>query len=222
MEGLNCAFKIHEEDTIKKPWDPGFIYFNDFMIIMKIMEGLQDPFIKQKVITLFQKDPRCRLEKHIEKVITWETAKKAAEITGIESYANGAHSGFRPPKQGKTKEFCMNCGDKSHPVGNTEAIRKTKCKAYGKSCGRCKQQHHFTSTCKVTPEKLTEVLARNGQKYQLPGKEGKAPFKGGKCGEKVNAKEQETIVKEMTPMETELRAGLATVQARLDSFPSIF
>ena len=58
VEGLNCAFKIHAEDIIKKPGDPAFIYFNDFMIKMKIMEGLQDPFIKQKVITLFQKKPR--------------------------------------------------------------------------------------------------------------------------------------------------------------------
>ena len=61
------------------------------------------------------------------------------------------------------------------------------------------------------------MLARNGQKYQPPGKEGKAPFKGGKGRAKVNATEQETTVKEATPMETELNARLATMQARLDS-----
>ena len=55
------------------------------------------------MITLFQKKPRCKLEELIEKVIAWETAKKAAEITGTESHANGAHGGFRTPKQGKTK-----------------------------------------------------------------------------------------------------------------------
>ena len=32
------------------------------MIKLKILEGLQDPFIKQKVITLFQKEPRATLE----------------------------------------------------------------------------------------------------------------------------------------------------------------
>ena len=142
------------------------------MMKMKIMEGLQDPFIKQKVITLFQKETRTKLEKLFEKVTAWETAKKAAEITGAERHANAAHGGIRPPKQGKAREFCKNCGDKSHQGGNTEAIKKTKCKAYGKSCGRCKQKHHFTSTCKVTQERLPEVLARNGQKYQPPGKEG--------------------------------------------------
>ena len=42
VEGLNCAFKIHEDDITRKPGDDGFIYFNDFMIKMKIMEGLQD------------------------------------------------------------------------------------------------------------------------------------------------------------------------------------
>ena len=40
VEGLNCAFKIHEDDVIRKPGDNKFIYFNDFMIKMKIMEGL--------------------------------------------------------------------------------------------------------------------------------------------------------------------------------------
>ena len=159
VEGLNCRFRIHKNDVICKPGDPDYYNFNNYMIKMKIMEGLQDPFIKQKVITLFQKEPRTTLDKLFEKVIAWETAKKVAEITGAESHINAAHGGFRPQKQRKKPDFCMNCGEKSHQGGNTEAIRKTKCKAYGKSFGRCKQQHHFTATCKVTQERPPEVLA---------------------------------------------------------------
>ena len=91
--------------------------------------------LKQKVITLFQKEPRASLETLFSKVVAWETAKKAEEISGGNSSANGAYGGgFRPQKEGKKSEFCMNCEDKSHPGGNTEAIRKTKCKAYGKTC----------------------------------------------------------------------------------------
>ena len=94
-------------------------------------------------------------------------------------------------------------------------IRKTKFKAYGKSCGRCKQHHHFTFTCKVTQERLPEVLARNGQKYQPPSKEGKAPFKKNKA--RVNATETDPPNKEATPAESKLSEQVATLQARLDS-----
>ena len=98
MEGLNCRFRIHKDEVIHKPGEPDYYYFNDYMIKMKIMEGLHDPFIKQKVITLFQKKTGTKLDKLFEKVIAWETAKKAAEITGAESHINGAHGGFRPQK----------------------------------------------------------------------------------------------------------------------------
>ena len=96
VEGTNCEFRIHKDDIIIKDGEPNWIYFNDYMIKLKIMEGLQDPFIKQKVITLFQKEPRATLEKLFEKVIAWETAKKAAEISGGASSANVAHGGFQP------------------------------------------------------------------------------------------------------------------------------
>ena len=59
-----------------------------------------------------------------KKVVDWETARKAAEIGG-ESSANGAYGGVgnRPKREGKKPDSCMNCGDKSHPGGNTEGDR---------------------------------------------------------------------------------------------------
>ena len=217
VEGNNCNFRIHRDDVTMKDGEPGWYYFNYYMIKLKIMEGLQDPFIKQKVITLYQKVPRATLDTLFKKVVAWETAKNPAEISGGNSLANGANGGGpRPKREGKKSEFCMNCGEKSHPGGNTEAIRKTKCKAYGKTCGRCKQQHHFTNTCKVTPERLPEVLARNGGKYQPPpGKEGKTPFKKNK-GRNVNAAEADPPKNEPTATESKLTEQVASLQARLD------
>ena len=97
------------------------------MIKLKIMQGLQDQFIKQKVITLYQKHDRTSLDDLFKKVVDWETARKAAEIGG-ESSANGAYGGGgnRPKREGKKPDSSMKCGDKSHPGGNTKAIRKTK------------------------------------------------------------------------------------------------
>ena len=144
------------------------------MIKLKIMHGLQDQFIKQKVITLFQKDQRTSLDDLFRKVMDWETARKAAEVGG-ESSVNYIQAGGGPrgKSSGKKTENCNNCGGKSHPGGISEAIRKDKCKAYGKTCGRCKQPHHFTKVCNVKDDRLEEVKARKGAKYKPPTKDGK-------------------------------------------------
>ena len=216
VEGDNCEFKIHQDNIVRKESDPGYIYFNYYMIKLKIMHGLQDQFIKQKVITLYQKEGRTSLDNLFKKVMAWETARKAAEIGGESSNGAYAGGGNRAKRDGKKSDSCMNCGEKCHPGGNSEAVRKDKCKAYGKACGRCKQPHHFTKVCKVAEERLPEVLARKGARYKPPAKDGKPP-PGKKRTANVNAGEADTTDKEPSAAEVKLQQKLDILQARMDS-----
>ena len=73
----------------------------------------------------------------------------------------------------------------------------------------------FTNACKVSDERLPEVLARKGAKYQPPGKDGKPPARKQKEG-KVNAVEADTPPTEPSAREAKLNEKLEILQARLD------
>ena len=69
--------------------------------------------------------------------------------------------------------------------------------------------------CKVSDDRLPEVLARKGARYQRPEKDGKPPARKQK-GAKVNAGEADTTATEPSAGEVKMREKLEILQARMD------
>ena len=67
----------------------------------------------------------------------------------------------------------------------------------------------------MTDERLPEVLARKGARYQPPGKEGKAPARKQRGG-KVNEVDADTLSTEPSAREVKLNEKVEILQVRLD------
>ena len=103
-----------------------------------------------------------------------EEEEKSAQVAGV----TGSGQGRNNPKNGKKdqnggkkknqavgkggmlNDLCVGCGDKPHgpkddkgkPTNPAES-RKAHCKAWGKTCDKCKKSNHFNNMCRAPQKK---------------------------------------------------------------------
>ena len=125
------------------------MYFNSFMIRLKLMEGITDPAIKHKVIKFIQKKPdKIYGEDLLVKARQFEVNKKNGQVAGTKS-----SSGYTEHQRGHpSNTHCNNYGHLvGHLGGNSEASRITHCPAHRKDCDKCKQPNHFAKVTSKRP-----------------------------------------------------------------------
>jgi hypothetical protein len=138
--------------------------YTDRMVQHQLVRGLCDPLIQEQVLAhaATEGGSAMDLTKTINLIEAKESGKADAgllhrshattTLNRISDYRNGkreAQMGSRTaPTSTPASELCMWCKKSGHGARAEESIRKEKCPAFGKDCGKCGITNHFTSACR--------------------------------------------------------------------------
>ena len=123
--------------------------YSQEIVLDQLVRGLNDDEIQKKVLST--KEEEFNLDS-VEKIIVAEESSKATQLE-----SKGSQSGYVAPMSTykKNKKLnvnqsggkCKNCGGQGHQYRDLPDDEKSKCRAHGKTCNKCKKYNHFEAVC---------------------------------------------------------------------------
>ena len=117
-----------------------------------VLSGMSDQSMKERALT----QSMMSTIKDLDSLVTWCTADEGGRLgtPGLVGRLR-QQSGL---KQSRAKK-CKNCGAGPHGDGG-RAAREKDCKAFGKTCSKCKKSDHFASVCKSSMPQTNAITER--------------------------------------------------------------
>ena len=146
--------------------------------------GIVDDEIQLDLIS--DKNQKMKLEEMIKFVEARESGKRSASRLLDTPSVNAASSTYRRNKQQEvattkprpdakpehtfdSTALCWFCAERGHGKNPSWSIRRSKCPAYGKQCGKCKIMNHVERTClgRASAHRPTETSDKQSSAFEL-------------------------------------------------------
>ena len=130
--GIAASCGLTKECECKK-----IVSFSEETCYHVVLSGLSDQNMKERALT----QSMMSTIKDLDSLVTWCTADEGGRLgTPCLVGRLRQQSGLKLARAKK----CKNCGAGPHGDGG-RAAREKDCKAFGKTCSKCKKKDHFSS-----------------------------------------------------------------------------
>ena len=135
------------------------VSFRDEVVKQVIIHGMANLEVKQRVLSRSGNGELETLSKLVDYISAEESAmsETVSLSTNISSISRVRQSTYKSERLREAQPACKFCGEARHTQANTSEDRKRLCKAFGKTCSRCKKQNHFSSLCQSRPQQTASV-----------------------------------------------------------------
>ena len=124
--------------------------YRDLVVHQLVIHGMRDQEIRQRVLSRNTSGDLTTLAKLVDYI----AAEEAGALESSDLHTGHAVVGAvkRKSEFQKNKSKCAWCGGPKHTQANNDNDRQKMCKAWGKTCDKCKKTNHISSQCRSSPK----------------------------------------------------------------------
>ena len=135
--------------------------YRDQVVLHIMLHGMRDNVIRSKVMSRNTTGDLTGLHTTVDFIEAEEAGSQEALDIHEHSQVNAIHrSTYKQSKADDAKQKnCNYCGGSKHGDTNNSNDRQKHCKAWGKTCSKCKKENHLASVCRSKPK--TTIVTDN-------------------------------------------------------------